>query len=198
MKHRIRDEGGAATVEFAIVGLLFFMIVFGIFEFSRMFQGWVTVQHASREAARYASTGRGDCPGVSDDREECIVRVAEEQTQGLKGGGISGSRVEVSYASGDYPDFTPMVEGDAGEQCDAIEVKVTYAFEFVLPPISEIFPSGFDLEGRQRTLNEPYGSCTKDDDTGPDDDPGDVGDIGGAGGSGSGDDDDDDDDDGRG
>jgi Flp pilus assembly pilin Flp len=156
---RLRDERGGAAVEFAIVAMLFFVLVFGIFDFSRLLQGWVTVQHAAREAARYATTGRSSCTGVTDDREACIVRVAEHSTSGLNGGGVDGSRVDVDFASADYPDFLSMVDGQAGNQCDEVEVDVHYNFEFALPPLQQLAPSGIMLNGTQRTLNEPWGPC---------------------------------------
>jgi Flp pilus assembly protein TadG len=47
-------QTGATTVEFALVTLMFLMIVFGIMDFSRLLYTWNTANEVSREGARYA------------------------------------------------------------------------------------------------------------------------------------------------
>lgn len=49
-----RNERGAAAVEFALVALLFFTLLFGILEFGRLLFLYNTVQEVSRRAAREA------------------------------------------------------------------------------------------------------------------------------------------------
>jgi Flp pilus assembly protein TadG len=58
-----RQERGQSLVEFGLVSLVFFMVVFGILDMARLFQSWNAVQHASRDAARYAITGKSTCDG---------------------------------------------------------------------------------------------------------------------------------------
>ena len=153
-------ERGQALVEFALVSIVFFLLVFGIFDFARLFQSWVTVQHAAREGARYAVTGQVVCDGYTDDRDACIVQRAKIATTGLNGGGESGVGVTVSYQSWQYPNYTdPAASGDSGDQCDAIEVDVEYTHSFVLPVLRILAPSGLELHGRQRMVNEPFGPC---------------------------------------
>jgi hypothetical protein len=48
---------GQTLVEFAAVLPILLIMIFGIIEFGRMFQAWVSLQNAARAAARYASTG---------------------------------------------------------------------------------------------------------------------------------------------
>jgi Flp pilus assembly protein TadG len=48
------SQGGQTLVEFALVISILFLIVFGIFEFSRLFFAYGTMSHGVREAARYA------------------------------------------------------------------------------------------------------------------------------------------------
>jgi hypothetical protein len=47
-------------VEYAITLPIMLIMVFGIIEFGRIFQAWVTLQNSARAAARYASTGQFD------------------------------------------------------------------------------------------------------------------------------------------
>jgi Flp pilus assembly protein TadG len=157
---RAHGESGQALVEFALVAMVFFMIVFGIIDFSRLFQAWVTVQHAAREGARYGVTGQVQCDPYTDNRTECIKYVAKEATTGLSG---APDNVNVTLNSWEYPDYTTEHAGSPGEQCDAEEVVVDYDFEFAAPIISNVL--GFvqiPIQGRERLVNEPYGPCATD------------------------------------
>ena len=49
---RVRGEDGAAAVEFAIVAVLFFTLVFGIIDFGFAFHSWNNTANAAREGAR--------------------------------------------------------------------------------------------------------------------------------------------------
>jgi Flp pilus assembly protein TadG len=47
-------QTGTTTVEFALVMLMFLMVVFGIMDFSRLLYTWNTANETAREGARYA------------------------------------------------------------------------------------------------------------------------------------------------
>ncbi len=53
-RHRTCKQGGAAAVEFALVSLLFFTVLFGILEFGRMLFIYNTLQEVTRRGAREA------------------------------------------------------------------------------------------------------------------------------------------------
>lgn len=53
-----RRRKGQTLAEFAITLPILLVLLFGIIEFGRIFQAWVTLQNAARTAARYASTGQ--------------------------------------------------------------------------------------------------------------------------------------------
>ncbi|MDH3588482.1 MAG: pilus assembly protein [Gammaproteobacteria bacterium] len=55
---RVRPENGTTTVEFAIVGALFFMVLLGILEFGRAIYTWNTLSEVARRGARIAAV----CP----------------------------------------------------------------------------------------------------------------------------------------
>lgn len=55
MKNR---QSGLATVEFAIIGLLFFTVLFAVIEFGRLLFTWNTLTEATRRGARVAAV----CP----------------------------------------------------------------------------------------------------------------------------------------
>ena len=160
------DERGQALVEFGLVSVAFFFLTFGVFDLARAFQSWVTVQHASREAARYAITGRFDCEGTSG-RDACITWVAKDATDALADGGATGvsPNLIVTTQAWDYvaDDWPGSGGAGTGEECDQIEVTVTYKHKFVLPVLQAMAPNGVDLVGRQRMTNEPYAPCVSGD-----------------------------------
>jgi len=72
-----RQRGGATTVEFAIVSLVLFMILFAIFEYGRFLFVYHITTNAARDAARFAvvHTGGGTMAGepasiTTDDVKE--------------------------------------------------------------------------------------------------------------------------------
>jgi Flp pilus assembly pilin Flp len=53
-----KAERGAAAVEFALILPILILLLFGIVEFSRGFNAYLSVTHAAREGARLASIGK--------------------------------------------------------------------------------------------------------------------------------------------
>jgi hypothetical protein len=153
---RRRKERGQTLAEFAIAAPIFFLIVFGFVDMARLYQSWVTIQHAAREGARYGVTGREDCNVASPSREACIEHVARTQTKGLHD---PGGDMTVGFRAWEYPGYAdPPTDDNAGEQCDALEVKVEYDFTASTPIISSIIGS-VHLTARERLVNEPFGPC---------------------------------------
>src|ERR1041385_1219822 len=54
MKNSRTGERGATMAEFAIISVVFFMIIFGIIEFGRLFYTHNALTDAARRGARYA------------------------------------------------------------------------------------------------------------------------------------------------
>jgi hypothetical protein len=175
---RTARETGQSLVEFAVVVTAFLLFIMGILDCARLFESWTAVQHASREGARFAITGRATCTVngtvYSVSREDCIVKTVKNSTTGMLGGGPNGSSVSIecqswNYSSGGYTarnDPTSNCGNDssgnksAGDQCDAVEVKVTYTHKFISPYLSALVPGGVPVVGRQRMINEPFGPCS--------------------------------------
>jgi len=78
----------------------------------------------ARDGARYAVTGRIDCVGPPiQTRENCIAQAVKDRTDHLN----NSVTITTTYRSWDYPTYAdPPAQNDAGDQCDAIEVRVTY------------------------------------------------------------------------
>jgi hypothetical protein len=65
VQRRRRGERGAAAVEFALVGLLLFTLLFGILQFGMWFWAWQAGAHAAREASRTAAVNPCDSAKVT-------------------------------------------------------------------------------------------------------------------------------------
>ncbi|MEO0563730.1 MAG: TadE family protein [Chloroflexota bacterium] len=81
---------GQTLVEFAITLPVLLVLMFGIVEFGRIFQSWVSIQNAARESARYASTNQfearyNDVINLDrvDDPQSIIPCVSDSDRAGL-------------------------------------------------------------------------------------------------------------------
>ncbi|MGQ9675600.1 MAG: TadE family protein [Chloroflexota bacterium] len=121
-------SAGQTLVEFAVIMPVFILLFFGVFEFGRLLQSWVTIQHAAEEAARYATTGIGyDLPAGT--REGQIVEVARRAATGLHIDESAGSSDPAHFSVGirssqNGPD--PSEPGSAGRANDFVRITITY------------------------------------------------------------------------
>lgn len=154
-RHR-RRERGQTLAEFALIAPLLVVLIFGFIDASRLYHAWVTIEGAAREGARYGVTGRSDCPIASPTRIDCIKYNAAQRAKQLTN---SPSDLTVSVRSWDYPTYAdPPTENSAGQQCDALEVQVDYDFT-PATPLTATFFGGVHITGRERLVNEPFGTC---------------------------------------
>ncbi len=105
-----RKQMGATTVEFAIVGGLFFLVLFGVAEIARAIYTWNALTEATRRGARVAAI----CP----INHSAISRVTVFQA-GASGApqaiipGLSPANVDLSYLDADGQPLADPV-GDFG------------------------------------------------------------------------------------
>lgn len=76
----LKARRGAAAIEFALVGLVFFILLIGVFDISILFFLLLTLENAALDAARFGSTG-----AVPEDvtRDERIRQIVHGATMGL-------------------------------------------------------------------------------------------------------------------
>ena len=67
----LRNESGAAAVEFALIASILFLFIFGIIEFGRIFSELEVLTSAAREGARAAAVR-----GTADDVEAAVTNSA--------------------------------------------------------------------------------------------------------------------------
>jgi len=77
---RLQTNCGQSLVEFALIAPLFFLLIFGILDFGRAFFVHLTLQHAVRQAGRFAVTGQQSTGG---SREDSIKAAAQQAAVGL-------------------------------------------------------------------------------------------------------------------
>ena len=100
----LNGRRGATAVEFAVVAPIFFLLVFGLIEFSRMVMCYQVMTSAAREAAR-----AGAIPGATSSY------VIQRANDTLQAGALSGATVSVSPSEVAVLDqgqtFTVTVQG---------------------------------------------------------------------------------------
>ena len=109
---RFRDDSGAALVEFALVAPLLLLMVFGIFEFGRVWNVYQTMTDAAREGARRIAVANGQgwtviepavrdalALGVMDPAVATITPGPQSFAANNAGDGTPGSqaRVDITY-----------------------------------------------------------------------------------------------------
>jgi Flp pilus assembly protein TadG len=115
---KIRNQKGAALVEFAIVLPLLLVLVFGMIEFSIMFYDKAVITNASREGARAGIVY--DFPG----------RISTGDIETIVGNYCSGRLITF----GSTTQETTTVSGPCTNAGDTITVSVTYPYDFLVLP----------------------------------------------------------------
>jgi Flp pilus assembly protein TadG len=119
-----RRQRGTTVVEFSIVGVLLFILLFGVVEFGRLLSTFVTLGESTRRAARLATV----CP-VNDP---AIASTA------LFGNlpGFSASNVQVEYLAAGGSVLASPATGDYNSIA-YVRVRVTgYSVDLAIPLIN--------------------------------------------------------------
>ncbi len=141
----IRARSGEAMVEFALVAPLFFVLMFGIMDFGRLFFTEETLQYAVREAGRYAVTGQHqtDKSGNAVARVQSIINVINQASLGMN---ISN----ISVTSGGVTNY-------AGGPRQTVVVSVTDNLKLITPMIGRFFPNNtYSFTVSTSFMNEPF------------------------------------------
>ncbi|HEY0721815.1 MAG TPA: TadE family protein [Gammaproteobacteria bacterium] len=152
---KIRSQRGAHTVEFAVVGSMFFVLLFAAIEFGRLMFVWNTLDETSRRGARVAAV----CPINS----AAIKRVALFDTPGSSGSSPLLPDLSEANIYIDYLDAAGTSLSDpASSYLDIAYVRSSvinyhhhliipfFTQELVLPPFTTVLPReslGVSAEG---------------------------------------------------
>jgi hypothetical protein len=143
LRHLLQGRRGTAAVEVAIVFPILMLVVCGIFDFSRMFYSRLTLQHAVREAVRFAVTGNTTLDGSGRPRARVDAiksKIAENAIQ-LD---VDLERIIVTPADGGGPG-------------DVVTITSAFSYEFTTPLIKPLLPDGrYDFSVSSSMKNEPF------------------------------------------
>lgn len=157
------NRKGQTIVEFTLVALLLFTVLFAIVDLSVMFYVNLTMQRAVREGARRAITGQQTgLPGRND-----LIQTIKDASNGLyEKNALENKDPEVSVLTpketrnfSNYTGYrgTPIV--DTGQQNDIIIVSLSYAWPLMTPIIKPFFKDGrYAFVARATMKNEPWGN----------------------------------------
>jgi hypothetical protein len=111
-------QRGVAAVEFAIVAMLFFTMLFGAMEFGRLMYVWNTVQEVSRNAARQAVvTDFTNAAAVETIKQAAVFRPDAGALPGAPE--ITSDMIKITYlnAAGAAAAPMPLSPGDNIAAC---------------------------------------------------------------------------------
>lgn len=145
---RSQSEEGQSLVEFAFSSVMFFVLVFALFDFAHLFFVEMDVQNAIQEAARYGSTGNHlpdpKNPGNSLSRVTSIINTLRNDAWG-----VSISNIQVSSVNGG--------KGSAGGPGDLMTLSATVNMPLMTPVIAGMFQNGqFTFTSSVTVMNEPF------------------------------------------
>ncbi len=132
-----RDGRGQGAVEFILVFPVVLVLLFGLFEFSRYYFTRISVQHAVREATRYAVTFQS-ADGMS--RPASIRDQVTSRTDDI----------------GVVVDDVTLDPADGGDPLEIVRVTATFTYQWIMPWIKDLVPeevSTFEVTTAYR--NEP-------------------------------------------
>jgi len=124
-------DQGQALVEFALVAILLFLLLFGIIDFSRLFFAYATMSNGVREGARYGIVHHGDDAGIEQQARAMMLVIGGDATITINYPDAGSRpdpfcrhvcRIEV-VATSDFPVWTPFIPNVQ------IEARSTMHFE---------------------------------------------------------------------
>jgi hypothetical protein len=174
---KLKSSPGQALVEFALIITVLLMIIFLIIEASRILWGWITVQNAAREGARYAITGQFDgtgcavsdlpkftylCPLVPSSTEYRTASIIDRTHRGLTGlplNELSGVFEDDNYYLIEVwgvDEFGQLQPNFGGIPNNPVVVRAIYRVPIITPFFRPILPS-IPVFGQVSMNNESFG-----------------------------------------
>lgn len=148
MLKRNQSCRGQALVEFTLVAMFFFLLVFAAMDFCWLLFNQMNVQNAVREAARYASTGNhvvtNPATGATLTRVASITQILDQAAVGT-----NIQSIVISSASGG--------SGSAGGPGDTVTIKAVCSVPLLTTALSSFFSGNkFNFTVSASFKNEPF------------------------------------------
>jgi len=149
---------GQAMTEFAMVSLLFFVILFAIVDYGWAFFAKMNIQQAVDDGGRYASTGQETSSGA---RLTSIDNVILNE---ISIPGVTASDIVICSDLGGCS-TTSGNAGAAGGPLDTVTITLTFPMSLLAPVglLANLFPSlTYTLVSKSTFKNEPFSPTTTD------------------------------------
>ena len=160
-------KGGATVVEFALVALPFFMLLYAIFDVALIFFAQSTLENGIMAAARQIRTGQAQSDGMNAAQfrtlvcNEISMLLSCDAALGLdvrKYGGFGA--VQFNPALDDNGNLSGSMSFDPGGAGDVVVIRAFYTWPMLTPTVGTNF---VNMAGGHRLLeastafrNEPY------------------------------------------
>jgi len=143
-----RSRRGLTLVETALAVPVLLLVFFGVFDLSRLLYSHLAIQHAVREGARFAVTGR-HLPDPHDGSQS-MSRVASIQATV-----VAGAQPFVTLLPDEVSITSAGVDG-GGDPGSLVTVRVVHSVG-LLTPLAEFFPNGeLVIDVASVFKNEPF------------------------------------------
>jgi Flp pilus assembly protein TadG len=112
---KMRRQRGATTVEFAIVGLVLIVMIFGVFEVGRAYYTSAMLEEVTRRGARLAAVCPINDPAIS---QLAILNASGDPAESRFVSGLTPANVVV-----DYVDENSAVVADPGSTSGFLQIR---------------------------------------------------------------------------
>jgi Flp pilus assembly protein TadG len=133
-KVRHRPRRGAVAIETALLMIPMISLLFGVFEFSRLFMDWNLLNNAAREGCRYAIVHNTDTT-ISTDVQTAVANFMSGET-------ASFSNFTVTM-SGTHQGVATAVNNLTAGDLIIVTVSGTYKFMNIIPLVK--LPASFTI-----------------------------------------------------
>ncbi|MFZ2170078.1 MAG: TadE/TadG family type IV pilus assembly protein [Methylococcaceae bacterium] len=163
----MKAQRGAAMVEFALIALLFFMLLFGIIEFGRAFFTYNTLVEATRRGARVAAVCPVSAGGITQVKQVTIFDTPGGTSTPLLG--LTENDIQVSYWTIDSTGtlveiaspFPSVADSNTYDKTQLVRVEILPSFTHTL--FIPLLQNTFSVPSIQTTLpSESLGRVTDD------------------------------------
>jgi Flp pilus assembly protein TadG len=133
-----RKQRGASAVEFAIIAPLLFFLLFAIIDACAMLWVNLTMQHAVREGARYAITGRADLDPHTKKQQRfiAVIEKIKESSMGFY------DKVEPRINGIGYGDAKKYNDGMFGTAGEIFVLRLDCSWPLMTPLLQPFFNNG--------------------------------------------------------
>lgn len=166
------DKRGVAAVEFAMIAIPFFLLIFSLLEVCVIFIMSSVLEHGASEVAREIRTGQLQQAGITDSQFKTRVCAELFGLMSCDSKLVIDVQTFANFASSGNPDPFDPVTGELatgtfdyslGTQNEIVVVRVFYEWDLLIPvmsaPLSNMTNNRRLLQATVAFRNEPFGNA---------------------------------------